>query len=292
MKDVRLMGLNLCPVSEDGYVARESLNHMRFIPSYLVSPERLGDGVTRTPVYLKGKYCSLVNHWQKTPNYYHWLMNVLPKLELYNDLEEDRRILINDGLLGYQIESLKHLGLWEKCIVAPSNHLIVENFLFVPHTSMAYGLNPQAINYLRTGFLREDQKQNKGERKIYLSRKNASRSAVNEDEVNELFRENGWDIVDGAKHTLLEQVDIFSRASHICGLHGAGLLNLIWAGKETRITEFFPNSRMVASNENIAAYLGMDYQPVAMHTGWNYQMKLPIDYIKLVIEEAKSSGLN
>lgn len=288
MKNVRLMGLNLCPVSEDGYVAREALSHMRFIPSYLVSPERLRNSVSGNPVSMEGKYFSLVNHWQQTPNYYHWLMNVLPRLALYQDPEGDRKILINEGLIGYQIETLKHLGVWEKCVVAPSNHLIVEDYMFAPYTSMVNGLNPQAIHFLRDGFLTDEQKQAKGDRKIYLSRKNASRSAVNEEEVTELFRESGWDIIDGAQHTLLEQVEIFSKASHICGVHGAGLLNLIWASKETHVIELFPSTRMVASNENIAAYLGMDYEPIAVNTGWNYKMEIPIDCIERVIDEAKN----
>ena len=105
---------------------------------------------------LKGNWTSLVSRWvpnDNVPTFSHWIMDALPRLALLSEFPSDTKILVPARLAGYQKETLKLLGLLDRCRHTPENHLLLENYYFSPPTAQIACYNPYAVQFLRQTFL-------------------------------------------------------------------------------------------------------------------------------------------
>jgi capsular polysaccharide biosynthesis protein len=76
---------------------------------------------------------------------------------------------------------------------------------------------------------------------IWVTRAKASRKLLNEEDiVAELLRRN-WTVVDPGNMTLRHQIAVFKGARRIAGVTGAGLTNLVFAPRGTKIVSFMPS---------------------------------------------------
>ena len=74
----------------------------------------------------------------------------------------------------------------------------------------------------------------KGDKKVFISRKNAGFSRiVNEKEVAQLFKDNGYEVICTEELTYRQQVELFSSAACIVGASGAALTNVVYCNPET-----------------------------------------------------------
>ncbi len=68
-----------------------------------------------------------------------------------------------------------------------------------------------------------------GERKIFLTRgKHRRRTIRNIEEIAEIAHQKGFEIIDADTLTLPEQIKLFSECRHLIGIHGAGLVNILY----------------------------------------------------------------
>jgi len=78
-------------------------------------------------------------------------------------------------------------------------------------------------------------------RKIFLTRhKTRLRFIENGDEIEVICRNHGYAIVDADTLSPQQQVEVFSSVSHLVGIHGAGLTNMIFCPPGCRVLELFP----------------------------------------------------
>jgi len=78
-------------------------------------------------------------------------------------------------------------------------------------------------------------------RKLYLSRKNAKRRhLVNEEELLPLLRQHGYERVVAEALSIPEQVRLFRETTHLIAPHGAGLVNGLFLPRSARILEIRP----------------------------------------------------
>ncbi len=112
------------------------------------------------------------------------------------------------------------------------------------------------------GFLRQRcQAPVPGGRRLYVSREDAAvRRLVNEAEVRARFVAHGFEI-----HLLTglgfeDQKALFQAASHIAGVHGAGLANLAFAHPSARVLEIMPPLAGTFAYWVMARGLGQGYQ--------------------------------
>ena len=77
----------------------------------------------------------------------------------------------------------------------------------------------------------------KSDRKIYISRINASRSTHYEKELTTLLAADGWNILYPETLSLTEQIQKISEARVLCGLHGAGLAGMVWMNSSATVIE-------------------------------------------------------
>jgi capsular polysaccharide biosynthesis protein len=78
--------------------------------------------------------------------------------------------------------------------------------------------------------------------KLFLTRRSAAtRTLANGEEIEDLVRRYGFSVVDTSELGLREQVELFSNAGFVVGIHGAGLTNLVFR-KNAPLTllELFP----------------------------------------------------
>lgn len=71
-------------------------------------------------------------------------------------------------------------------------------------------------------------------RKIFISRKDSVRNnLVNEDEIAEIFIENGFEIIVPSEYSFVEQVKIFSTTNVLAGAEGAAFTNMLFMPKNS-----------------------------------------------------------
>jgi capsular polysaccharide biosynthesis protein len=286
ISDARLVGYGLILMDERGYLAEEALK-MCYHEDFSSTTIETRFLRSKEAVRMEGKYISLVSHWTYWKGYYHWFMDILPRLRLR---ENDRRIILRDPVSSYERESLEMMGLWHLCDLVAGDHLIVEDFQFISPTGYNCSYDADTIDFVRKEILgnKAETKHSYRER-LYITRIDERRCPANEIEITELFRQKGWKIVDCKKISFREQVELFSKASHVAGSHGGAFVNLLWASPDCKVFEFFPSNRLIASSENIALHLGMDYNALIFPC-LKPNVVIDIDWLQEMLDLQSGSG--
>lgn len=174
-------------------------------------------------------------------NYYHWVINWLPRLFLYESLGLDCPILVNKKFGKMQENVLAKLFPWatEK-VVKLSSNVKVSN-LYIPNFFLNPLHSPFAIGRLRSrvfGGYYNDLCIPKYSKNIYISRKNANtRKITNELELLDGLSKFDYEVLELEKMDWLNQVNAFFHAKCIISPHGAGLTNLIFTTKNPKVLE-------------------------------------------------------
>jgi len=183
----------------------------------------------------------LAHHWF---NYYHWLTETVLRLWRAKDLLHEHVVLLPESLreIRFVRQSLEALDIRNVRYVKEGamrvKHLtLVENKPYCNHyfPELCQNIGAYFSDYVRTksipapGF---------GD-KIFISRKKAERrKLVNEDEVERLLSEYGFKSVDFEDFDFFQQVAILGKARYLIGMHGAGLTNMLFMPKGSKVLEF------------------------------------------------------
>jgi capsular polysaccharide biosynthesis protein len=94
-------------------------------------------------------------------------------------------------------------------------------------------------------------------RKIFISRRNAPNPRLeNQNIVEQIFLENGYEIIFPEIMSFYEKLKIFSEAEFIAGAYGAGFTNILFANKNAKIICIQPKMIEWPWISNIAGILG------------------------------------
>jgi len=106
----------------------------------------------------------------------------------------------------------------------------------------------------------------RGQRKIFLVRgKHRRRTMNNSDEIFAILKAKGFESVDTDLLTVPEQIEMFAHARHVVGIHGAGLINILYRHPEHcslfEIAEPMVREAHSLNGQyhNLAVALGFDY---------------------------------
>jgi len=189
---------------------------------------------------LTHKYIWLPIDEDSTGNPWHILIDVISKCRLIEkrwstNFEKYIFILSNPSM--YFDILAKELFPKLKYYVVPKGETWRFQHLIVPSLSNHNDgvLTPHLAPWLRH-FKGKYQKSNTNNRKIYIERQGSlTRNINNHDEL--LLALKGWESVRLETMTIADQIKMFSEASHILAPHGAGLVNLLWCKKGTKVIE-------------------------------------------------------
>jgi capsular polysaccharide biosynthesis protein len=275
--EVRLVGPSLAPLNDRKRLCQEAMfseHCSAFDPSYryLHLPPS---------VRLAGNWTSVVSCW--STGYYHWWLDALTRLAVLEEFPPDTRILVNANLARWQLEPLQLLGLEKRIREAPEKHLMVENYFFSSPTSMTGCWNPYGIDWLRQRFLRHADKDWNPPSRVFVHRVGKSRGLVNEAEVLEFFKQEGWSIVDPEDLTVRRQIRLFSLADEICGLHGGAFVNTLWSKPGCRILEICADNFLNGVYEGIAEHLQLNHRYLVCRGDQRCRVRVDIDRLKRLL---------
>lgn len=183
-------------------------------------------------------------------NYFHWLVEYLPRLHtlealyslrdiplianarMHNNMKQmlsivapDRTVFWNDEDTAVSVRRLHYPSMLT---------FIPDDATISPHAS-AY-LPAHELLWLRDKLLRSHSVISPTKRRLYISRlSEQARTVVNEQAIREVFLERGFEVVNPAELSLSEQITLFRSAEAIAGNAGAAFANLLFCNSGTKV---------------------------------------------------------
>ncbi len=229
----------------DGLVASESIYNR---PVLAAEPDYFT--VKRRPRVAKpGNYYSLLVHYARRGVYYHWVHDTLERLYgVVEVLPPDTRYVVPAGLLPYQLETLRAVGVEDDQVVPFDGEEVweLETLHFAPPIVSSGANHPPADAWLREKFFDAyGISPGLGSRRIFLSRRNMRRRQVtNEDEVVEFLTPFGFEICVPEALPMKEQVALFADAEVVVSTHGSAFTNLLFSPPGCRVVDMIEPAMM------------------------------------------------
>jgi len=102
--------------------------------------------------------------------------------------------------------------------------------------------------------------------KIYISRQNTKfRNIINEVDIIEFLKKDGFRIIDLNSLSIIKQIDLFSKASTIISPTGSGLSNIVFCSPGVKVIEITPKYNFVYEDN-----LKNRYSYICKRLGLNY----------------------
>lgn len=175
-------------------------------------------------------------------NYYHWLINWIPRLFLYESLGLNCKIIVNSEFSKSQFDILKTIFPWvrEDLIIINKNNFLYRT-LYIPNFFLNPIHSPNFISKLRQRIFSlyyKDIVNAMFPKKILISRNDAKfRKIINEDELFEKLKPMGFQKIRLRELSFIEQINLFYHAKVILAPHGAGLANLVFCNSQPDVIE-------------------------------------------------------
>ena len=198
--------------------------------------------------------------------YYHWMFDVLPRIQLLREAGYDfnsvDKFLINNYLSRFHIETLNMIGIpRNKIMESQLNPHLQADALIVPSLVGDTGSVPRyACDFLRNEFLPKISKNNNHSKRVYVNRGQVwHRRVVNEPEIVNTLQRYGFESVALETLSLLEQIALMANAEVVIAPHGAGLTNIVFCDPGTKIIEFLYPASVNVMYWTIAEEMKFEY---------------------------------
>lgn len=181
--------------------------------------------------------------------YFHWMLEVLPRIELFRrggiDIEDTDTILVNGTYASYQRDTLAQLGIDPSRTSSALRYprVVAEELLVTSHPRVGGGTPRWVVDFIREAFPAKRPPDDPGKR-LYISRNRTHHGRVESDEIDEILERRGFSVVALEDYSLSEKAYLFSNAEVVAGPTGAGLAHSVFSGPGTTIVEL--NARGIA----------------------------------------------
>lgn len=208
---------------------------------------------------LAGAFYTICGYSQE--GYYHWISEVLPRLMARERLTIDTKVIVPANLKRWQKESLSLVGVTlDETVPLANNYLELEVLYFPSYVGEPGNPHAAAIEWLREKLVRKETVNGRPARRVYITRRLAARRRIsNESEIEPVLNEYGFEPVEAENLTVREQIDLFSEAEAVLGLHGAGLTNMIFASPGCKVLEIFDPDHVFVHYYALAEIMKHDY---------------------------------
>lgn len=205
-------------------------------------------------------------------SYYHWLIEDLPVALAAHRLLGGSVPLVVDSLSHRFVFDLLRDAMIPYTVV--DGPVIMERVSFIgrgpdtgwPHPADVDELRRLAVALRSAGSEQLGSHEPPSSKSVYVSRTRSRRSSNFEVELEERLEAQGVNVVYAEDLTVMQQIQLFAGASTIVGLHGAGLSNMAFLPKGSRVFEVLSTSHMVPCYARLASvcqhwYRGIVYRP-------------------------------
>jgi capsular polysaccharide biosynthesis protein len=177
---------------------------------------------------------------QYSGNYFHWINDVLPCLIYLKSVELVYPLVIDKNLYNTEfVQSSLKIISWP-VFVCERNTLLYARKIYKPGLTAGEGnQNPLYYLPLREQLLKQyNEPAQQQPVKIFITRRKATyRNILPQKDVEAIFQKNGFTIVETDQMTFEQQVHLFSKCSHLAAAHGAGLTNMTFMKKGSKVLE-------------------------------------------------------
>ncbi|UPL50269.1 glycosyltransferase family 61 protein [Hymenobacter sublimis] len=226
------------------------------------------------PVELPGTLCSLLSGGgAASGNYYHWLIDSLPRLYLVREaglLDAVDYFLVYDKSKRFVLDTMGALGIGpERLVDVTTNpHVRARCLLATPGVRGNLTHTPAwACKFLRSILLPPPVVNRSFSPYIYISRRDApGRHILNEEALEAMLREYGFETHVLTPYTQNEKTALFAQAQIIVSAVGAGLANIVVSPVGAQLIELFPSSFVVADYMEFTARIGIDHHYLVCDT--------------------------
>jgi hypothetical protein len=177
--------------------------------------------------------------------YYHWLFDVLPRLEILRlagwDHTTWEHLVVNFAGADYARETLHRFGVPDEHIrVLDDGSQVVADRLVVPSPVGVSGQVPVWACELLRNRLAPPGPAVGPPLRLYVSRSDAAqRRVAGEERLVARLEGLGFTCLTLSGRPLDEQIELFRRAEIVVGPHGGGLSNLVWCSPGTAVVELY-----------------------------------------------------
>jgi hypothetical protein len=216
--------------------------------------------------------------------YFHWLFDVLPRLGLLQDagidLDEVDSFIVPGYFSGFQIETLRSLGIGRGRIISSLKHRHIEaDRLLVPSLPRRNGVVPTwVVEYLRRSFPPSEPQGTSFPTRIYITRKLTDHGLLEgEEHLVARLAEHGILPLQMERFTLREKAWLLGRAEAVIGASGAGLTNIVFCKPNTKVVELRVQPIPLLEPWDIANRCKLDFYDV-LPVGYGIEeLRPPVD---------------
>jgi capsular polysaccharide biosynthesis protein len=273
---LRFDPIRKCAVSR-AFIERVDL--VKVCQYYIFSDQKLLEDFC-LPIQLRGKQ-QVLKQWLKTQlfpkirvdeaiwvidlwseNYFHWILECLPRILALRSAGINLPLLLPEHLykIPYIRDSLFDLNI--QTFTYNFRQTVKVNRLFMPSHDSPCAFDRDYLKNLVDTYHTIDPPQVSGpSRKIYISRKDAGkRKVANEAELIPVLKEAGFECIQLEKLSFKAQRELMRETAVLLSVHGAGLANLIFMQRESKIVELHPDvDRYNSCFYHLASAIDMKY---------------------------------
>jgi hypothetical protein len=241
-KAVRETGFNL-----DGEVLSERKPVGRWRPHYWRKRWE-GDVTSRPWLPAKQRIAGRVAvlNTRFSHNFYHWLIDILPRLAPLRNFGMEADYYLVDCLTQFQQDVLAALGIEPQQLIQPHCRLLLEaDELLAPSLPTPSCL--RELGHMLSSGLGANRDFASPRRTFISRRKTGTRTLANEVDLERLLLDHGFETHSMEDYALAEQARLIRASTIIVATHGAGLANLAFARPGTHVIEIVPAGRYNAT---------------------------------------------
>ena len=194
-------------------------------------------------------------------SYGHFLLDSLSRLELF--IQAGLQLSDIDHLFIAKPPSVTAQRLFdqlnipsEKCIWADGSVAVRTETLLVPTFPGTRRNYPTWVpDFLRRTFGRSP---SRASRRLYISRTGGRRNALNEQRVNGILIEHGFEIYEPSRQA--DTISDFVEAAVVVGPHGGGLTDLAFCQPGTKVLEFIPTDHVYPYYYTLSDAAGLEHR--------------------------------
>ncbi len=198
-------------------------------------------------------------------NFYHWMIDLVPRLELVTDfLNQGMPLIAPPRMRSWHRATLQavleELDLAEIEIIEPQGGITGFKRLIMPtNITRSLDVSPRQLDILRRSFLK-NASSGGASRRLYVSRRDAAnRQIKNENEVCAQLLRRGFEVITMSQLTPVEQATLFSNAEVVIGAHGAAFANLAFCQEGAQVIEVFREGHFAPCFARIAQSAQLGY---------------------------------
>ena len=205
------------------------------------------------------------NQWS-TENYYHWLIDSLPRLLALRTIYPGMQLMLPQAsslqpIPNFISDSARLLGFSDQLSLNPRQILNAQSVIMPSLTATSLTQRPELMLQVQQELVSAlCPEEVRPYRRIYAARsKDFPRNLLNEAEIEEWLQQEGFEKVYFEQMTLLEQVRLMRETEVLLAVHGANMTNIIFLHGTAKAIEIHNEEYSDPCYLRLASCLGLEY---------------------------------